>query len=109
MTKRSKIAAAGAAGIALAAGAVGVSAATGGDDSEPPIRGAALERARAAAIGHVGGGRVTETEVGDEESRYEVEVRRPDGTQVDVQLDRSFKVVGSEGDSESESEPEDGD
>ena len=45
---------------------------------------------------HTGGGKVTETEVGDEESAYEVEVTRDDGSQVDVQLDRDFKVVGDE-------------
>jgi uncharacterized membrane protein YkoI len=43
---------------------------------------------------------VTETEVGDEESVYEVEVTLDDGSQVDVQLDRSFRVVDSEQDSE---------
>ena len=41
-----------------------------------------------------------ETEVGDEESYYEVEVTLDDGSQVDVQLDRSFAVVGSEADRE---------
>jgi hypothetical protein len=45
---------------------------------------------------------VTETEVGDEESYYEVEVTRPDGGQVDVQLDRGFNVVGDKADDESE-------
>jgi hypothetical protein len=45
---------------------------------------------------------VTETEVGDEESYYEVEVTRPDGSQVDVQLDRDFNVVSSATDSEGE-------
>jgi hypothetical protein len=38
--------------------------------------------------------------VGDEESYYEVEVTRSDGSQVDVQLDRDFQVVGSEGDND---------
>jgi uncharacterized membrane protein YkoI len=75
-----------------------------GDDSEPPITGSALEKASAAALAHTGGGRVTGTEVGDEESYYEVEVTRTDGSQVDVQLDRDFKVVGSEVDSENEDE-----
>jgi hypothetical protein len=41
---------------------------------------------------------VTGTEVGDEESYYEVEVTLDDGTQVDVQLDKGFRVVGSEAD-----------
>jgi hypothetical protein len=43
---------------------------------------------------------VTETEAGDEESYYEVEVTRPDGSQVDVELDRDFNVVSSSSDSE---------
>ncbi|HEX6389876.1 MAG TPA: hypothetical protein VFZ89_10520 [Solirubrobacteraceae bacterium] len=80
-------------GIGLGATAI---ATAGGDDdgSETPITGAALQDASAAALAHTGGGRVTETERGDEESLYEVEVTRPDGSRVDVQLDRDFKVVG---------------
>jgi uncharacterized membrane protein YkoI len=86
---------------ALAVGGVAIAGAGGGGDddaSDRPISGGALDRARAAALDHTGGGRVTETEVGDEESYYEVEVTRADGSQVDVQLDRDFEVVGSEGD-----------
>jgi hypothetical protein len=86
---------------ALAAGGVAIAAATGGDDDDRgdrPITGTALDRASSAALEHAGGGRVTETEVGDEESRYEVEVTRADGSQVDVQLNGDFEVVGSEGD-----------
>ena len=44
---------------------------------------------------------MTETEVNDEDSYYEVEVTLDDGSQVDVQLDRSFNVVGSKADHES--------
>jgi uncharacterized membrane protein YkoI len=90
------------AGLVLAAAAIGGGAAiaAGGDDdgSDTPITGAALARAKAAALEHTGGGKVTETEVGDEESLYEVEVTLPDGSQVDVQLDERFQVVGSDGD-----------
>ena len=91
------------AGAAIAALAVGGVAIAGNDDdgSEKPISGSALDRASAAALQHTGGGKVTDTEVGDEESLYEVEVTRSDGSQVDVQLDRDFKVVGSEGDEDS--------
>jgi uncharacterized membrane protein YkoI len=67
------------------------------NDSEAPIGGSALDKASAAALEHTGG-QVTETEVGDEESYYEVEVTRDDGSQVDVQLDRGFAVVGAETD-----------
>jgi uncharacterized membrane protein YkoI len=109
MKKRSKILIAGIAALAVAAGGVGVAVAGGGDDAEAPIRGDALDKASAAALEHTGGGRVTETEVGDEESYYEVEVTRDDGSQVDVQLDRSFDVVGGEADNENEDERGDDD
>jgi uncharacterized membrane protein YkoI len=86
---------------ALAAGGAAIAGAAGGDDdaTDTPISGSALERAKAAALAEEPG-RVTETEVGDEESYYEVEVTRPDGSQVDVQLDRDFNVVSSSTDSE---------
>ena len=77
------------AGVALAGG-------IGGEDgAEVPITGEALVSASAAALAHTGGGRVTSTEVGDEESYYEVEVTLGDGRQIDVQLDKDFKFVGS--------------
>jgi uncharacterized membrane protein YkoI len=89
--------------VIAAAGATAAAAAAGGDDdaTDRAITGGALDRAKAAALADTPG-KVTETEVGDEESYYEVEVTRPDGSQVDVQLDRDFRVVGSEGDSDSE-------
>jgi uncharacterized membrane protein YkoI len=86
---------------ALAVGGVAIAGAAGGGDDdagEQAISGTALDRASAAALDQTGGGRVTDTETGDEESYYEVEVTRGDGSQVDVQLDRDFQVVGSEGD-----------
>jgi uncharacterized membrane protein YkoI len=97
--------------VALAAAAGGgiATASGGGDDSEAPITGRDLERASAAALEHTGGGEVTETEVGDEESYYEVEVTRDDGSQVDVQLDRGFDVVGGSADDENEDESGDDD
>jgi uncharacterized membrane protein YkoI len=61
-----------------------------------PITGTALERASQAALDWLGEGRVTDTEVGDEESYYEVEVRLDDGREVDVQLDGTFNVVGTD-------------
>ena len=75
----------------------------GNEAPDQPIGGSDLDRASAAALQHTGGGEVTGTEVGDEESYYEVEVTLDDGSQVDVQLDRDFQVVGSEADDESES------
>jgi uncharacterized membrane protein YkoI len=91
---------AGTAVVALAVGGVAIAGAAGGDDDagERAITGTALDRASAAALEQTGGGEVTATEAGDEDSFYEVEVTRDDGSQVDVQLDRGFNVVGSEGD-----------
>ncbi len=84
----------------LTAGTVGGAFAIAGDDDaqERPIPAADLEQAERAALAETGGGTVTETEVDDEESKYEVEVTLDDGTQVDVQLDADFKVVGTESD-----------
>jgi uncharacterized membrane protein YkoI len=91
---------------ALAVGGAAIAGATGGDDdgSDKPISGSALDRASSAALQQTGGGQVSETEVGDEESYYEVEVTRGDGSQVDVQLDRQFNVVGGEADSDGSGE-----
>jgi uncharacterized membrane protein YkoI len=84
--------------VVVAGAGAGIAVAAGGDDAEAPITGDALRRASAAALAHTGGGRVSETEVGDEDSYYEVEVTLDDGSQVDVQLDRRFEVVGSSAD-----------
>ncbi len=83
--------------IAALGGGVAVAGATADDDAaDTPITGAALERASRIAVAHVGGGTVTGSEVGDEEGYFEVEVTRPDGGEVDVHLDRAFKVLGAE-------------
>ncbi len=104
MSKRNKYLIVGGAAVAIAAGGAGVAAATGGDDSEAPITGSALAKAEAAALEHTGSGGVTETEIGDEESLYEVEVALDDGGAVDVQLNRDFEVVGDETDTGEEDE-----
>ena len=82
-------------GAGVAAAGIAVAAS---DDTELPITGAALEQAAAAASAHTGGGRVTGTEVGDEDGFYEVEVTRDDGSQVDVHLDQGFAVIGTKPD-----------
>ena len=84
---------------ALVVGGVAIAGAAGGGDDDDggdrAISGRALDRASAVALAETGGGEVTETEVGDEEGAYEVEVTRPDGSQVDVHLDAAFHVVSS--------------
>ena len=98
MTRRTRWMLASAAAAVVAFGIGGTALARASTDSDQPITGPALDQASAAALAHTGGGRVTDTEIGDEESYYEVEVTMPDGRQIDVQLDQSFVVVGSSAD-----------
>jgi uncharacterized membrane protein YkoI len=89
----------------LAVGGAAIAGAAGGGDddaTEKAISGQALDRATAAALKETGGGKVTETEAGDEEGAYEVEVTRADGGQVDVHLDKEFNVINQVDDSEDE-------
>jgi len=102
MRTRTKAAIIGTVLVGAAAASGGVAFAGADDENDAPITGSALERASEAALQATGGGRVTETELGDEESYYEVEVTLPDGSQTDVQLDRDYNVVGSQTDTESE-------
>ena len=80
------------AGVAYASGS--------GEDSSGQAGGAKLEKAKNIALDHVNG-RVTGTEVDDEEGYYEVEVTLPGGGQVDVHLDQAFKVLGGTADRDS--------
>ena len=61
-----------------------------------PITGSALEKASAVALEYIGEGRVTDTEIGDEEGYYEIEITLDNGREVDVHLDEDFKVLGRE-------------
>lgn len=85
---------------ALIAAPVIAALAGGGDDngSDKAITGSALDRASAVALQQTGGGRVTDSEIRDEEGYYEIEVRRNDGSQVDVHLDRNLKVLDATAD-----------
>lgn len=101
MKRTTRIAIAAVAAVAglATAGVAAVSASTSDDtEVDTPITGTDLQKASDAALASTGQGRVTGTEVGDEESYYEIEVTLDNGTEVDVQLDKDFKVVGSEAD-----------
>jgi uncharacterized membrane protein YkoI len=82
------------AGVAYATG-------SGGDSLEQQATGPGIEKAKSIALEQTNGGRVTGTEIGDEEGYYEVEVTREDGSQVDVHLDRDFNVLSTPADQES--------
>jgi len=108
MKHSSKILTGAAIAAVVVGGSVTLAVAQGGDEdgneTDRPITGADLDQASEAALSHLGEGRVTETEVGDEESYYEVEVTLDDGSQVDVQLDEQFAVVGDEADGTGETD-----
>ncbi len=98
MDKKKLVALAAAAMMVLGGG--GAAYATGGDSGEQAT-GPNIEKAKSAALDHTNGGRVTGTEVGDEEGYYEIEVTRDDGSQADVHLDRDLNVLSTLADHES--------
>jgi hypothetical protein len=83
----------------LAAGGGGIAYAVGGDGEES-VTGPDAERAKSAALAAAGGGTVREVERqdGDGAGVFEVEVRRDDGSQVEIHLDGNFQPVGTEPD-----------
>jgi hypothetical protein len=97
MTKRMKLVIAAVATLAAVGIGTGAVLAVAGDDDRP-LQGSARARATAAALEHVGGGRVIETEIGDDGAAYGVEILRADGSVVEVNLDRDFRVIATEGD-----------
>jgi uncharacterized membrane protein YkoI len=88
-------------------GALATVAEAAGDDDDRPISGEARDKCIAAALAEHPGGRVTETEVGDDGAAYEVEIRREDGSQVEVQLNENCQVIGQEADDDSREDDDD--
>jgi hypothetical protein len=88
-----------AAGLAVAGvvGGAGAVTASGADD-DAPLTGEQRDKAVAAAKAHVGEGQVTDTEIGDDGAAYGVEILKPDGAQVEVNLDKDYRVTGTEAD-----------
>jgi len=109
-SRTKKLILAGAAVVALGVGGTAVAGGVGSDDNGGagddgpgrPVTGAALDRASSIAIDRVGGGRVTGSELQDEEGYYEIEVTRGDGSQVDVHLDSHYNVLDASGDGSGE-------
>ena len=98
MDRRTKWIAGGALALAVVGGGASVAIANGAGDTDQPLTGSTLDRARAAALEFTGGGRVTESEAGDDGAAYGVEVRLDDGRVVEVRLDANFEVLGHEAD-----------
>ena len=111
MAVRRKWFLAGALALMVAGAGVGIVVAQGGDrdtgapggaaedaESDEQLTGTDRQRAEEAALEFTGGGTVTEVEEGDDGAAYGVEIRRSDGSQVEVLLNDQFEVTGTESD-----------
>lgn len=110
MQRRTRWVTGGVVALAAIGGGTGIAVATGADEDRP-LTGSNLERAVAAALAETGGGTVTDSEVGDDGAAYSVEIRLEDDSQVEVNLDADFGVIGQEADDDGtgqESGPGDG-
>ena len=95
-----------AAATALALGGGAWAIAGSGDDSS--VSGPNADKAKAAALAHLGGGTANSVERDNENgATWEVEVTQ-DGKTVDVRLDATYQVVVVEGDSEQNDGQDDG-
>ena len=101
MNRNRKTALAGGAALAFAAGGAGVAGAVGGgEDGEKQALGPDSDRAKAAAVKLVPGGKANAVELDSEKgATWEVEVREPDGSTVDVRLGAEFEEVAIDADS----------
>ena len=94
--------------VAVALGIGGVVWAT--TASADDVSGSERDRVSSAALDATGGGKVTSAETSDDPGEaYEVEVRKDDGTEVDVTLDQDLKVVGQDADDRDDSRDDTGD
>lgn len=77
--------------------------------SEEQVTGPAAERAAEAALDAAGDGTVLEVERQDDGAGvYEVEVRRSDGSEVEIHLDERFQPVGTATNDDGAGESEEG-
>jgi uncharacterized membrane protein YkoI len=89
---------------ALAGG--GVAWGTAGDDDQN-VTGPDADRARTAALAHVDGQVVGVEREAEGATVWEVEIKRSDGSTVEVALDENYKVVGSGGEEDADQAGED--
>lgn len=65
----------------------------GGEDSDKSLTGETATKAADAALEATGGGTALTVEADDGNAGYEVEVRKADGSEAEVELDKNLKVV----------------
>jgi uncharacterized membrane protein YkoI len=66
------------------------------EENDNPITGTTLIKASKVALDYIGEGKVTDTEIYDEEGYYEIEITLSNGNEVDVHLDETFNVLSVE-------------
>ena len=100
MNRKRILVATAATAVVLGAGGGAVWATTA---ASADVSGGERDRVGAAAVQAAGGGTVTDVEAGDDAGvAYEAEVRKADGTEVDVALDKDLKVIGQQHDTETD-------
>jgi uncharacterized membrane protein YkoI len=89
---------------------LGVGGVAWGTTANADLAGSERERVGSAATEAVGGGTVLEVETSDDRGEaYEVEVRKDDGTEVDVALDEDLQVVAERDDRDDDGDDRDDD
>lgn len=87
--------------LALAAGGAGAAVAIGSGDDNGAASGPGADQAKATALGLYPGGHANSVERDSENgAAWEVEIRKADGSTVDVRLDSNYRLVVAEADSE---------
>lgn len=107
MSKSRKYLVIGGSVLALSVAGVAAASAAGGDSDEQ-VTGPDANRAKAAAVESVGGGRVVGVERDDGGAAWEVEVVKSDGSQVAISLDGNLEQVAVEADDDGPGDERDG-
>ena len=86
-----------------AVAALGIGGVVWASSANADLQGGERDRVSTAATQAVGGGKVIDAESSDDPGEaFEVEVRKPDGTEVDVTLDKDLNVLRQEADDRDE-------
>ena len=79
--------------------ALGVGGTVWASAASADVSGGERDRVAEAAVRAAGGGTASDVEAGDDQGvAYEVDVRKQDGSEVEVTLDKDLKVLGQEAD-----------
>ncbi|MFF7189794.1 PepSY domain-containing protein [Streptomyces sp. NPDC008222] len=89
---------------AQADGAAGDAAGDTDDKKEPPLTGEVKQKAEAAALAKYPGTVLKSEEDAEKPGMYAVEVKKADGTSVEVYLDKSYNVTGTKQEGTEENE-----